>query len=191
MQTRPRRVMSLLDRALIGAVLLIVIVLLGVEAARAAEIVPSVGITRSLDNGGAGATAFGGLALRARLAPLVKSEIGVAYRSETYDDGDLAVRMWPVTASLWLNPVPTLYAGGGVGWYHTTLDYRSALSFPDATTQKFGAHLGGGMNIPILPMAAIDLNGRYVFMEKQQSQLPPNQFDPDFWSTSVGLAIKF
>jgi len=191
MHTQPRRVLSLLDRLLIGAVLFIVILLLGVEAARAAEVVPSVGITRTLDNVGSDATAFGGLALRARVAPFVKSEIGVAYRSETYDNGDLTVRMWPVTASLWLSPVPTLYAGGGVGWYHTTLDYRSALPFPDATTQKFGAHLGGGMNIPILPKAAIDLNGRYVFMEKQQSQLPPNQFDPDFWSTSVGLAIKF
>ena len=191
MHTQPPKVMGLLDRALIGTLIFIVVLLLGVEAARAAEIVPSIGITRAIDNASADAKTFGGIALRTPLAPFVKSEIGLAWRNETYNNGDLKVRMWPVTTSLWLSPVPTLYAGGGVGWYHTTLDYRNALGFADETSTKFGVHLGGGMNLPIGPMTAIDLNGRYVFMEKQRSQLPPNQFDPDFWSVAAGLAIKF
>lgn len=98
--------------------------------------------------------------------------------------------MWPLTASLWVSPIPTLYAGGGVGWYHTTIQYPSALGLADQTTQKFGVHLGGGFSIPLLPaIASLDLNGRYVFLERQASQLPPNQFDPDFWSVSAGLAI--
>jgi len=40
-------------------------------------------------------------------------------------------------------------------------------------------------------VAALDLNGRYVFLDQATSALPPNGFDPDFWTTSVGLAIKF
>ena len=40
-------------------------------------------------------------------------------------------------------------------------------------------------------MASLDLNGRYIFMDKSESQLPPNEFDPDFWSTTLGLAIRF
>jgi hypothetical protein len=178
-----------LDRCLIGAALLMAMVLLGVQLAHAAEIIPSIGITKSVD-GDDDAKVFGGLAMRGNLAPFLKSEIGVGYRSENVAGDDLKVRMWPVTASLWLTPVPTLYAGGGVGWYHTTLDYASSLPFEDETSQKFGVHLGGGLNIPFGP-AALDLNGRYVFLDKEQSQLPPNEFDPDFWTTSLGLAIRF
>ncbi len=191
MHSQPHKVMGLLDRALIGTLIFIVILLFGVEAARAVEIVPSIGITRAADNSGTDAKTFGGLALRSPLTPLTKTEIAIAWRNENYNNGDLKVRMWPVTASLWLSPVPMLYAGGGVGWYHTTLDYRNGLGLTDETTRKFGTHLGGGMNLPIGPMTSLDLNGRYVFMEKQRSQLPPNEFDPDFWSMSAGLAIKF
>lgn len=45
--------------------------------------------------------------------------------------------------------------------------------------------------MPVSSAAAIDLNGRYIFMGNQETQLPPNSFDPDFWSTSVGLAFRF
>jgi hypothetical protein len=191
MQTSQRSTLGLMDRALIGMLLFIVILLFGIEAARAAEIVPSIGITKAIDNPGGSAKTFGGLALRTTLAPMVKAEIGGAYRSESYLNGDLTLRMVPLTASLWASPLPMLYAGGGVGMYITTLGYREALALPDQTTKKFGVHLGGGMSFPIAPMASVDLNGRYVFMEKQASQLPPNEFNPDFWSTSLGLALKF
>ncbi|MGH7731593.1 MAG: outer membrane protein [Candidatus Eiseniibacteriota bacterium] len=158
---------------------------------RAAEIIPSVGITKSTREGGEPARVYGGLALRGSFLPLLKSEVGVAYRRETRLDGNLEVKMWPVTASLWLTPIPALYAGGGVGWYHTTLDYAAALPVADETHQEFGMHVGGGLAIPITGSAAIDLNGRYVFMDSQQTQLPPTRFDPDYWSTTLGLAIRF
>src|SRR5205814_1094707 len=77
--------------------------------------------------------------------PFLKTEIGVAYRSETRLGGDLKVRMWPVTGSLWLAPLPMLYAGGGVGWYHTTFDYAPALAIANETKERFGVHLGGGI----------------------------------------------
>jgi opacity protein-like surface antigen len=181
----------LIIRGAVAVVVLVTMVLAGIGIATATEIVPSIGITRSVHDNSTDAQVYGGLAIRGSVLPLLKSEIGVAYRSETRLNGDLKVKMWPVTASLWLTPLPVLYAGGGVGWYHTTLDYAESLPIADETHQRFGVHLGGGFEIPLAPMAALDLNGRYVFLKEEQSQLPPAKFDPDFWTTTLGLAIKF
>jgi opacity protein-like surface antigen len=186
-----REAPRLLDRMLIGGLFLLVLLLIGLQVAHAGEVIPSIGVTRSVDNPNSDAQVFGGLAFRGQIAPMLKSEIGVAYRSQEMNSGDLKVHMWPVTASVWVTPIPTIYAGGGVGWYHTTLEYAPALGLDQSTSQEFGVHLGGGVTVPITPMAAIDLNGRYIFMKDQASELPPNSFDPDFWSTSVGLAFRF
>ena len=181
----------LATRALIAGLALVAMVLLGISIANAGELIPSIGITRSVHDANSTSQVYGGLALRAGVLPGVKSEIGVAYRSEERLDGNLKVRMWPVTASLWLTPLPVFYAGGGVGWYHTTLDYADNLPLRNETHQSFGVHFGGGLEIPLGPFAGVDLNGRYVFLKKERSQLPPAQFDPDFWTTSLGLAIRF
>ena len=186
-----RVILSVLDRALIGALLLLALVLLGVNAARAdGQIVPSVGMTRAVD-GNDEAKISGGLAVRGTILPLLMGEIGASYRNDEFYGGDLDVRQWPVTASLYLTPIPSIYAGGGVGWYHTTFDYAEATGIPNSTSEEFGVHLGGGLQIPVAPMAAVDLSGRYVFMQDQESHLIPETFDPDFWQTSIGLAIKF
>jgi opacity protein-like surface antigen len=179
---------SHLRRALGGLALLAA--LAGAETGSAAEIIPSVGLSR-MTGGDGEAKLFGGLALRGHLAPVLISEIGVAYRSEDRLADRLKVRMWPVTASLYVAPIPTLYAGAGVGWYHLSLDYDDALPLRDRTSQEFGVHVGGGMQVPLAPSAALDLNGRYVFLQEQESALIPESFDPDFWSTTLGLALKF
>ncbi len=184
-------VLRLLDRALIGALLLLALVLLGVNAARAeGQIVPSIGLTRPVD-GDDQSKFSGGLALRHDLAPFLMAEIGASYRNDAFFGGDLNVRQWPITASLYVKPISAIYAGAGAGWYHTTFDYAERTGIADKTEEKFGVHVGGGLQIPIAPVAAVDLNGRYIFMEKQESPLIPEKFNPDFWTTSVGLAIKF
>ncbi|HET9950881.1 MAG TPA: outer membrane beta-barrel protein [Candidatus Eisenbacteria bacterium] len=159
-------------------------------AARAVELVPSYGLTRATD--GDQTKSNVGLALRTGLAgPVLQSEIGVSYRSEEYYDGALKVKMIPVTASLLVRPIPSLHADAGVGWYHTNYDYAaSAPALSDETKQQFGVHLGGGLEMPLAPKMALDLTGRYVFMESQESKLIPTTFDPDFWSMSLGLAFK-
>ena len=162
----------------------------GASRGLGSEIVPQVGITRPVDGGGQ-ARLTTGLALRGDVLPGFKGEIGVAYRSESRFDDQLRVRSWPVTASLYLAPVPALYAGAGVGWYQTTLDYAAGSPFPDQTKQQFGVHVGGGLDIPVAPGASLDLGGRYVMMRNQQDRLVPQTFDPDFWTTSLGLAIHF
>ena len=162
---------------------------LSLRAARAAEIEPSVGLTRSV--GGDETKSQVGMALRGSLVPrLLQSEIAAGYRSEDAMGGDLRVKMWPVTVSALLTPIPTLHADAGVGWYNTTLDYRDPL-LKDETKQKFGVHLGGGIKIPVAPVAALDLTGRYIWMKEQETRLLPGAFNPDFWTLSLGLAIGF
>ena len=182
----------LLDRALVGAGLFLALLLIGVQVAKAAEIIPSVGITRSVEGDDTEAQISGGLAFRAPLGPLFATELGVQYRSESRFDEQLHIRQWPVTASLWFTPLPALYAGGGAGFYHTTFDYDDDLVlFEDETHQQFGVHLGGGFKVPLGPSVGLDLNGRYVFLENIEEKISTEELDPDFWTTTLGLAIKF
>jgi opacity protein-like surface antigen len=155
-----------------------------------AEVVASLGVTKPVESG-ADAQTYGALAVRHHFVPLLMGEIGAAYRSESRYGDQLKVRMWPITASLYLAPVRYLYAGAGVGWYHTTLDYASGVPVADETRQDFGVHVGGGLQVPLSSGVAVDLSGRYVMMRDQQSHLVPEKFDPDFWTTSLGLALRF
>ena len=159
--------------------------------AQAIEVIPSLGYTKSTDTNAGDARAFGGLAVRAPLLPFLKVEGGIAYRQDSFAGGDVKVRQWPVTASLWAAPLPMVYAGGGVGWYRTTYDYASNLLIEDSTTEKVAVHLGGGVELPIAPRLGLDLNGRYIFMQKDKSNIQvPTTFNPDFWTVALGLAIK-
>jgi len=179
--------------AIVGTALVIasaLAILIATAPARAAEIVPSYGLTRSVD-GGDEVKGMYQLALRGSLVPnLLQSEIGVGYRTEEMAGGQLDVRQWPITASLYLSPMNMIYAGGGVGWYHTTYDYEDE-TLGDETVQKFGVHLGGGVKVPVAPRVAIDLGGRYVKLQDQESKLIPEKFDPSFWTLSAGLALRF
>lgn len=183
--------LGMLDRILIGAGLFLALLLMGVQIARATEVIPSVGITRAVNTDDNSTRMSGGLAVRSNLAPFLMGEIGASYRSETRSGGDLHIRQWPITASLWLTPVPMLYAGGGAGWYQTTLDYAKSQPFSDETHQQFGVHLGGGLRVPLAPMVGLDLNGRYVFLGNLEQKLSTTRMNPDYWTTSLGLASKF
>ena len=190
MEPKARRIPALVVRAAIGALIFFVALLVGIAAAHAAEIVPAIGISKATD--GSGETkSYLGLAVRGNLVPLFKHELAVAYRSDEYYNGDLKVHTVPVTASIWFAPIPMLYAGGGAGLYMVSLSYRDALLIPDKSESKFGVHLGAGLNFPLAPMLSVDLNSRYVFMEEQATALTQGSFNPDYWATSVGVAIKF
>ncbi len=175
---------------LVGLVLVAASVV-GAREARAVqgEIVPALGISKPVD--GDQTQLMGSLSLRGDLMPVLMAEIGAAYRSDDRLNDQLHLRQWPITASLYLRPARPLYVGAGVGWYHTTLDYDDDLAIEDETSQDFGVHLGGGFQIPVSPSVGVDLSGRYVMMQDQESRLVPESFDPDFWTTNLGLAIRF
>jgi opacity protein-like surface antigen len=155
------------------------------------QFIPALGLSKSTDANAGDAKLSGSVALRAPILPFLSAEGGIAYRQESFSNDDFTVRTWPVTASLWLTPIPMLYAGGGLGWYRTTYDYRSSLPYTDSTTDQVGVHLGGGLAMPLSPSLGLDLNMRYVFMQQDNSLQFPTTFNPDFWSTTLGLAIKF
>ena len=179
-------------RFLTGTLLLAILMSVGAGTSRAAmQFIPSLGLSKSTDANAGDAKLSGGVALRAPILPFLSAEGGIAYRQESFSNDDLTVRTWPVTASLWLTPFPMLYAGGGLGWYRTTYDFRSSLPYTDSTTDQVGVHLGGGLAVPLSPSLGLDLNMRYVFMQQDNSVQFPTTFDPDFWSTTLGLAIKF
>jgi len=179
-------------RFLTGTLLLAILMSVGAGTSRAAmQFIPSIGLTKSTDSNAGDAKFSGSVALRAPLFTYLSAEGGISYRQESLSNDDLTVRTWPVTASLWVTPIPMLYAGGGLGWYRTTYDYRSSLPYTDSTTDQVGVHLGGGLAMPISPSLGLDLNMRYVFMQQDNSLQFPTTFNPDFWSTTLGLAIKF
>jgi hypothetical protein len=179
-------------RTLAGALLLATLAVPLPGPVRAMELIPSLGLTKSTDSNAGDAQGFGGLALRIPLSPLFKAEAGIAYRQDSYAGGSIKVRQWPVTASLWATPFPSIYAGAGVGWYRTTIDYPSVLPISDSTTRDLGAHVGGGVLMPLAPKLGLDLNGRYVFMSKHENSVDvPTTFNPDYWMVTAGLAVSF
>jgi outer membrane protein with beta-barrel domain len=175
----------------IAGALLLCSAALAAPRAHAAEIIPSLGMTRTPTTGDETRLSYG-LAVRGNIAPMLAAEIGMSYRQDKLLNGQVESKQWPLTASLWAKPMPMLYAGGGVGWYNTTLHYPNTPLLASSTTQKFGVHLGGGITLPIVPgVASADLNGRYVYLGDQQSDLPPNKFKADYWTTSLGVAFHF
>ena len=178
-------------RRIAGALMLAALAATIAGPARATEIIPSIGVTKSTDAHAGNAQGFGGLALRAPLFPFLDAEGGIAYRQDAYA-GDVKVRQWPVTASLWVVPLPAVFAGGGVGWYRTTIDFPANSLIKDSTTEKMGVHLGGGIDLPVAPKLGLELSGRYIFMSKDKSSVDvPTTFNPDFWTVALGLAVKF
>ena len=178
-------------RAWTGAILPLLLLTLCAPRGFAGQIIPSLGVSKPVEGDGS-AKLFEGLAIRGSLLPVLMTEIGVGYRHEQRSGDQLKIRQWPITASLYVVPGSSVvYAGGGAGWYHTSYDYKDNSVFRDETKQQFGVHLGGGFQVPLGSRAGIDVNARYVMMRDQNSHLIPQKFNPDFWTTSFGLAIKY
>jgi hypothetical protein len=185
------RVARMLERSLVAALLATGLALVMVPVAKAGEIIPSLAWTKTPDASGDAAISYG-LALRGGLVPMLDAEIGFNYRKSDMFDGKVESTQWPLTASLWLKPMPMFYLGGGVGWYNTTLHYPNTPALASYTSQKTGVHLGGGLTLPLVPgVASADLNLRYVYLGTQKSDLPPQNFKADYWTTALGVAFHF
>lgn len=175
----------------VSASLLLAALTLAAARTEAAEVIPSLGMTRTPTSGDNTRLSYG-VAVRGNIAPMLAAEIGVGYRKDELLAGSIESTQWPITASLWAKPLPMFYFGGGAGYYNTTLHYPGTPALASSTSQEFGVHLGGGITMPMIPgIASLDLNGRYVYLGDQASQLPPNTFKADFWTTSLGVAFHF
>jgi len=45
--------------------------------------------------------------------------------------------------------------------------------------------------MPLASHVKLDLSGRYVFLDEIDQKISTKNLDPDFWTTSLGLAIAF
>ena len=190
MSASHEKTLRFLDRAVIGGVVFLLLILVGVGIARAAEVLPAIGMARPVDGGDS--RLYSSVSLRTGLAPFVQADLGVAYRKDEFSNGALTATSWPVTLSGWFAPIPFAYAGGGVGWYHTSFSMPGTpTTLAVATTQQsFGTHVGGGVRMPLAPMIGLDLNARYVILEKPDNTSIPTSYDPKFWSLALGLGVK-
>lgn len=188
MQTQPPASMPLIQRAAIGLLVFLLLLLAGLRSAHAVEIVPSVGVSKMTDADDQ--KVFVALGLRQSLLPRIETEINVGYRKEA-EEGAFEMSTIPVTLSLWVSPVPMLYAGGGAGAYFQAFRYDDSLLIPNESETQWGAHVGGGFRFPLAPMAKVDLNAKYVFLGEKTTTFSTGSFDPSFWTASAGLAIGF
>lgn len=110
-------------------------------------------------------TFTGGVQARLRLLPFFAVEGSVDYHQADFSNGTVQVRTFPVMVSglLYFFPNAGLspYLLGGVGWHFQDVEFQN-----DGTTRssQFGAHAGGGIDIPIGRHVTLNADVRYIFL---------------------------
>lgn len=155
---------------------------------------PQVGYQRSGD-ADAGQFMFGGF-FRAKLSDAFGVEASLNYRQEEYADGKITVRSWPVLLSALVYPFPMFYGIAGGGWYHTTFDYDPGFDqqdLADKTSNPFGWHLGGGVEIPLGETVKLTGDVKYVFLNYDDLEdfgdVPLDDVNSNFYVINVGIAF--
>ncbi|MBX3300697.1 MAG: porin family protein [Nitrospira sp.] len=136
---------------------------------------------------------FGGAQVRVHPIRFLAVEGSVDYRRN--DFGDTRVHSYPVQGSLMIYPLglkriaPFILGGGG--WYYTTVTGPGNF---DDTQQRFGGHVGGGMQVFINKHFSADASYRHIWLEKIESQnvsLDDKKFDDTGHMITVGLNFHF
>ena len=108
---------------------------------------------------------FGGAQLRIHPSHYLAVEGSVDYRREEFNGGTKA-HTFPVQGSLLIYPIGTTrlapFILGGGGWYFTSIDGPGGFS---DTQQRFGGHVGGGLQLFITDHISIDSTYRHVWLE--------------------------
>jgi hypothetical protein len=120
---------------------------------------PRVGIQKTQDSDNA--KVFGGIGARLKFFA-IGVEGAVDYRSEKYSDGAITMHSYPVTASALFYPLPIVYGLAGMGWYNTSIEFKSSAHKTE-TDQQVGYHIGAGVEIPLGKMTLAG-DVRYVFI---------------------------
>jgi len=158
--------------------------------AQSVSLGPQVGYYKVQDADG---DFMGGVAWRFKFAPMLGLEASINYRQEKYMDDALTVRSWPVMVTGLIYPVPIVYGAIGAGWYNTTFDYdQNKYSFlKDETTQEFGWHFGGGVELPVGSSFKLTGDIRYVFLNYDFKEMPgSSDMKSNFTVITVGLLFN-
>jgi opacity protein-like surface antigen len=133
---------------------------------------------------------MGGVAWRLKFMPSIGVEASINYRQETYEDEALTVRNWPIMVTGLIYPFSVVYGAIGAGWYSVTYDYDQDKlpSFEDETTQEFGWHFGGGVEVPVSPKFNLTGDIRYVFLNYDFQEIPgSDELKSNFYMIMVGF----
>ena len=155
--------------------------------AQSVSLGPQIGYHKSPDTDG---NFMGGVAWRFKFTPMLGLEASINYRQEKYMDDALTVRSWPVMVTGLIYPLPIVYGAIGAGWYNTTFDYdqdKFAL-LKDETTQEFGWHFGGGVELPVGSNFKLTGDIRYVFLDYDFEEIPgSSELESNFYVITAGL----
>jgi opacity protein-like surface antigen len=136
---------------------------------------------------------FGGAQVRIYPVRYLAVEGSVDYRRN--DFGDTRVHSYPVQGSLMLYPLglkrisPFILGGGG--WYYTTV--KGPGDFDD-TQQRFGGHVGGGLQVFFNNHFSADASYRHVWLESiasRSASLDDKRFEDHAHMITVGLNFHF
>lgn len=131
---------------------------------------------------------MGGVLARIRGATF-GAEGAVDYRNEDLGGG-FDLKVWPVTASLLIHPLPTVYGLVGLGWYNATLDPPGDV-FEDRTDTQLGYHLGAGLELPVSPNFHFVGDLRYLFVDHDFRDLPEEigKVEANYFSVNLGGVV--
>jgi len=147
---------------------------------------PQLGLFKAQD-ADEGEYMFGGLA-RLKLSKSLAVQGAINYRQENYNDGQLNLKVWPVSASGLFYVLPFAYGTIGMSWNNTTQEFMvegSDEAGEKMTSQEVGWHFGGGLELPFGEKAKITADVKYLFINYEFDELP--------WSKTLnndGLVIS-
>ena len=136
---------------------------------------------------------FGGGQLRLHPFKFLAVEGSVDYRKT--DVSSTTVRTFPVQGSALIYPFGTKrlspFILGGAGWYFTNVEGPSDF---DKTQHRFGAHVGGGLQLFLTEHLSLDSTYRHIWLEKIDSKdasLQDKQFQDNGHMVTFGLNLHF
>jgi len=152
---------------------------------------PQLGMSKARD--AEDFTFMGGAAIRFKLAQALGIEGSINYRSDDYYDGTVTAQSWPFMVTGLVYPFPAVYGAIGAGWYNTTFSFNPPAGYTgdpvaDETTQDFGWHFGGGVELPLGASVRLVGDIRYVFLDYSFETVPGTEgVDSDSYVITVGL----
>ena len=136
---------------------------------------------------------FGGGQLRLHPFKFLAVEGSVDYRKT--DINSTTVRTFPVQGSALIYPFGTKrlspFILGGAGWYFTNVEGPGDF---DKTQHRFGAHVGGGLQLFLSEHLSLDSTYRHIWLEKIESNdaaLHDKQFRDNGHMVTFGLNLHF
>jgi opacity protein-like surface antigen len=130
---------------------------------------------------------YGGLQARWKILPALALEGLADYHPEQSFPGERKVTSYPVLVSALFYLIPgarvSPYLLGGVGWYYSKVEDKQGSTW----TSDFGAHLGGGLDIPLSSRVVFNGDLRYYFLSYNDQKVKDLQANG--YIVSAGLTF--